>query len=47
MSKQKREKLTTTATPEKNRPGKTFFQVEGDLNEAQLEAIAAGRLTLN
>ena len=41
MFKPKREKLTTTATPEKTRPGKSFFQVEGELNEAQLEVIAA------
>ncbi len=41
MSKQKREKLTTTATPEKNRPGKTFFQIEEELTKAQLETIAS------
>ena len=42
MFKPKREKLTTTATPEKTHPGKPFFQIEGELTEAQLEAIAAG-----
>ena len=47
MFKQKREKLTTTATPEKTRPEKPFFQVEGELTEAQLEAIAAAGLPHN
>ena len=47
MFKPKREKLTTTATPAKNRPGKTFFQIEEELTKAQLEAIAAGGITLN
>ena len=45
--KQEREKLTNTATPAKNRPGKTFFQIEEELTKAQLEAIAAGGITLN
>ena len=42
MSKQKREKLTATTTPEKTRQHKTFIQVEGELTEAQLEVIAGG-----
>ncbi len=42
MSKQKREKFTATATPEKICSEKPFVQVEGELTEAQLEAIAAG-----
>ena len=47
MFKPKREKLTTTATPEKLRPQKPFFQVEGELTEAQLEMIAGGRMSSN
>ena len=47
MFKPKREKLTTTATPEKNRPGKTFFQIEEELTKAQLEALAAGGHSFN
>ncbi|MDJ0589127.1 MAG: hypothetical protein QNJ72_03910 [Pleurocapsa sp. MO_226.B13] len=47
MFKPKREKLTTTATPEKLRPQKPFFQVGGELTEAQLEMIAAGGFTVN
>ncbi len=47
MFKLKREKLTTTATPEKTRPEKPFFQVEGELTEAQLEVIAAAGLPHN
>ena len=39
MSKPRQEKCTATATPEKNRPEKPFLQVEGELTEAQLEAI--------
>ena len=31
-------KLLTTATLEKTRPGKPFFQVERELTEEQLEA---------
>ena len=42
MSKQKREKLTATVTPEK-----PLVQTEGELTKAQLEAIAAGGITLN
>ena len=47
MSKQKQEKLTATATPEKTSLQKPLVQIEGELTEAQLEAIAAGGLTLN
>ena len=46
MSKQKREKSTATATPEKLRQEKPFVQVEGELTEAQLEAIAGAGLPL-
>ena len=42
MSKQKRSKLTASVTPEKPRQDKPFVQVEEELTEAQLEAIAAG-----
>ena len=31
MSKQKREKLAVTVTPEKTRQDKTFIQIEGKL----------------
>ena len=47
MFKPKREKLTTTATPEKPSPEKPFVQVERELTEAQLEAIAGGALSAN
>ena len=47
MAKQKREKFTASVTPEKLRQDKPFVQVEGELTEAQLEAIAAGALSLN
>ncbi len=47
MFKQKREKLTTTATPEKNCPEKPFVQVERELTEEQLEVIAAAGLPYN
>ena len=40
MSKQKREKFTATAIPEKPSQQKPFVQVKGELTEAQLEAIA-------
>ncbi|MDJ0589134.1 MAG: hypothetical protein QNJ72_03945 [Pleurocapsa sp. MO_226.B13] len=42
MSQQKREKPTARKTPEKPRPHKLFVQVEGELTEEQLEAIAGG-----
>ena len=42
MSKQKPEKLTVSATPEKPDQQKPFVQLEGELTEAQLEAIAGG-----
>ena len=47
MFKPKREKLTTTATPEKLRQQKPFVQAERELTEAQLEVIAGGRLSEN
>ena len=47
MSKPKRSKFTIAVTPEKSRPDKPFVQIEGELTEAQLEAIAAGGLNLN
>ena len=47
MFKPKREKLTITATAEKLRPQKPLVQVEGELTEAQLEAIAAAGLPHN
>ena len=47
MSKQKPEKLTTSVTPVKPSPEKSFIQAEGKLTEAQLEAIAGGALTAN
>ncbi len=43
MSKQKRSKFTTTATPEKTCPEKPLVE----LTEAQLEAIAGGGLPMN
>ena len=46
MSKQKREKLTVSVTPEKPRQDQLFFQVEGKLTEEQLEAIADGLIKL-
>ena len=42
MSKQKRSKLTASVTTEK-----PIVQVEGELTQAQLEAIAAGGIDLN
>ena len=48
MSKQQqREKFTTPVMPQKNSRDNPFVQVEGELTEAQLEAIAAGGITLN
>ena len=47
MSKQKRSKLTTSVTPKNTRQEKPFVQLEGKLTQAQLEAIAGGRLTDN
>ena len=47
MFKQQREKLSATATPKKNRQDKPFIQAEGELTEAQLEAIAGGKLGSN
>ena len=45
MSKPKREKFTATTTPENPHQQQPFVQVEGELNEAQLEAIAAGGIS--
>ena len=39
---QQREKFTATTTSEKPRPQQSFVQLEGELTEAQLEAIAGG-----
>ena len=47
MSKQKPEKFTAGATPEKLGQQKPLVQIEGKLTEAQLEAIAAGGLPYN
>ncbi len=47
MSKQQREKLTATVTPEKPRQDKPLVQTEGELTKAQLEVIAGGALSLN
>ena len=47
ISKQKREKFTATTTPEKLSQQKPFVQIEGELTEAQLQAIAAGGVTVN
>ena len=47
MSKQKPEKFTASAAPEKTRPEKSFVQLEGKLTEAQLEEIAAGAIAIN
>ena len=44
MSKQKL-KLLATVTPEKPHQQKPLIQVEGKLTEAQLEAIAGGRMS--
>ena len=46
MSKPKPEKFTATVTPEKLRPQKPFVQIEGELTQAQLEAIADGLMKL-
>ncbi len=43
----KREKFTVSTTSEKPNPEKSFVQVEGELTEAQLEAIAAAGLPHN
>ena len=47
MFKQKRKKLTATTTLEKTCPHQLFVQLEGELTEEQLEAIAAGGVKLN
>ncbi len=47
MFQQKREKLTGVTVTEKTCQEKPFIQVEGELTQAQLEAIAGGRLSLN
>ncbi len=40
-------KLLATVTPEKLRHDKPSVQIKGELTEGQLEAIAAGGITLN
>ena len=40
MFKSKRSKFTVTVTPEKTRQDKSFVQAEGELTQAQLEAIS-------
>ncbi len=47
MFTQKREKFTVVTVPEKNRQHKPLVQIEGELTEAQLEAIAAAGVKLN
>ena len=47
MAKQKPDKFTTGATPEKNCQDKPFVQAQGELNQTQLEAIAGGIMTYN
>ena len=47
MSKQKRAKFTASLTPEKTCQEKPFVQVEVELTQAQLEAIAAGGIEIN
>ena len=47
MSRQKREKLMTTKTPEKPRPQQSFVQIEGELTKGQLEVIAGGIIAMN
>ncbi len=46
MFKQKL-KLLATTTPKKPGQQKPFVQVKGELTQAQLEAVAAGGITLN
>ncbi len=46
MFKQKRDKFTVTAIPEKLSPEKPFVQVEAELTEPQLEALADGLMKL-
>ena len=46
MSKQKREKFTATGTSEKPSQQKPLVRVEGELTEAQLEAIAGAGVSL-
>ena len=47
MFKQKREKLIEACNLKKNCQDKPFVQLEGELTEAQLEAIAGGKLSQN
>ena len=46
MAKPKRKQLTAGATKEKNCHNYPFVQTEGELIEAQLEAIADGLMKL-
>ena len=41
MSRQKQKKFTVVTTPEKNHQYKPLVQIEGELTQEQLEAIAA------
>ncbi len=47
MSKQKQAKFTASVTTKNIRPEKPFVQAEGQLTEAQLEALAGGGLQFN
>jgi len=47
MSKQKRSKLTANVTPENPPPDKSVVQVERELTEEQLKAIAGGGVRMN
>ena len=47
MLKPKRDKCNATVTSEKLRPQKPFIQIEGELTEEQLAAIAGGRMSSN
>ena len=47
MSKQKQEGFAASTTPEKPCSQQLFIQAEGELTEAQLEAIAGGKLSQN
>ena len=47
MSEQKQPKLTASITTKNIRQEKPFVRTEGELTEAQLEAIAAGGLRVN
>ena len=46
MSKQKRSKLTASITPDRTIRPKPFVQIEGELTQAQLEAISGGPIDI-